>query len=166
MFAIMARGFQFVVFLSDALKKTRYMFTSRPSSCSFYGYFSIQHFLLCSLVSIFFPKFFCFAFGCWFVFVQSPPTCWSNVFRFFLFFFFGMSCFVGICWPYFGISFTNIFWFVSYRRVVVLVYACLFGLFPPFNFLFVLPSLAFLLIVAVSLFVLLASFPIQVLYFI
>ena len=62
-------------------------------------------------------------------------------------------------------SFVNIFWFISSSSIGSLVCCCLFRSFKSIGPLCIFPSLVFSLVSVVSLFVLLASFPNQVLYF-
>ena len=65
----------------------------------------------------------------------------------------------------FASPFRKYLWFISFICIVILVCCCILLIFSFYCFLVCFLSLAFSLLAAISLFVLLCTFPIQVLYF-
>ena len=158
--------FLFGTFLNVVLYESMCMFASIPSwsSNSFFVLFIHSVFLLC------FSRRNCFAFftsGCWFVILYSPPTYSQNSLFLFWKVLFCLYCLILSrylsSYSSLTISSSFIFWTVCYCFVFFFFFF-FFCLFLPLGSAFISSSvLSF--VVPVSLFVLLASFHIQILFY-
>ena len=160
--------FQFSTIYSVALSDSRCMYASEPSSSPWKFFFFFMSFILSAiLLCSFFSHILlnnCFASlisSCWFVLVNSsPPTCWKNFRSLFWKVLFCLYC-LTLFRHLLRLPFSPISFDLSRQVVLLEIFFRSF----PLNVSRVFFSLALSLVVAVSLCVLQAKFPIQVLYF-